>query len=122
MEAQEADAAREPYVPPPVRLLRQEEGRGETLLNRTEGGTRPFNDRPDPQSGGDPYAIIADTIMALNESVADVRDTLRLSCEYFTALQQETARARPVAREAAREGPREEPPVEIAPLRPGQGT
>ena len=118
VEAQEADAAREPYVPPPIRLLRQEEGRGETLRNRTEGGTRPFNDRPDPESGSGPYAILADTIMALNESVADVRDTLRLSCEYFTALQQETARARPVAREAAREEPREEPPLEIAPPRP----
>ena len=53
VEAQEADAIREPYVPPPVRLLRQEEKRGEALLNRMEKGTWPSNDRPDPNGGGE---------------------------------------------------------------------
>ena len=60
--ATEADAAREPSKLPPVRLLRQEEARGEALMNRMERGTWPSNGQPDSYDGGQtyPYEMLPD--------------------------------------------------------------
>ena len=94
--ATEAEAAREPSLLPPVRLLRQEEAGGEALMARMERGTWPANGQPDSCDGGQTFVVTADAIMALSDNMADVRDALRLSVEYFNTLRQEAPQMRPV--------------------------
>ena len=46
------------------------------------------------------FVVTADAIMALSDSMADVRDALRLSLEYFNTLRQEAPQMRPVPLES----------------------
>ena len=93
-----------------------------------ERGTWPANGQPDSYDGGQTYVVTADAIMALNDSMADVRDALRLSVEYFNTLRQETPQMRPVPlepyglpqmrpvpTEQCREEPRGPLPMDAAP-------
>ena len=98
--ATETKAAWEPSLLPPVRLLRQEEASGEALMARMGRGTWPANGQPDSCDGGQTFVVTTGAIMALSDSMADVRDALRLSLEYFNTLQQEAPQTRPVPLES----------------------
>ena len=52
--------------------------------------------------------------MALNESIADARNTLKLSCECVKTLQHEMTQTRPDERGPVREEPRRQPTMEVA--------
>ena len=110
----EPDAALGPDKPPPVRLLRQEEAAGKSLFRQLQKGTRPTSDGPDPKNGGKTFVVTADAVLALNESRAEVRDVLKLSCEYVKALQQETSWTQPDSTEAIGEVPKERPSMDVA--------
>ena len=98
--ATEAEAAWEPSLLPPARLLRQEEASGEALMARMGRGTWPANGQPDSYDGGQTFVVTAGAIMALSDSMADVRDALRLSLEYFNTLRPEAPQTRPVPLES----------------------
>ena len=55
--ATETEAAWEPSLLPPVRLLRQEEAGGEALMARMGRGTWPANGQPDSCDGGQTFVV-----------------------------------------------------------------
>ena len=103
-----------PGAPPPANLVRQEEGEGETLLRRMQRGTRPTKIGPEPSSGDETFVVTADAMLALNESLSDVRDVLKLSCEYFRNLRQEAAPTRPAPALVVGEESRTQPSMDVA--------
>ena len=113
-ETTKVDAILEPDRPPPAQLLRQEEAGGESLLRRMQRGTRPSNDGQDPVSGGKTFVVTADAILALNESISDVRDVLKLSCEYFKTVQWETTSTQPDPMELVGEERKKQSTMEVA--------
>ena len=109
-----------PGAPPPAKLVRQEEGEGETLLRRMQQGTRPTKIGPEPSSGGETFVVTADAMLALNESLSDVRDVLKLSCEYFRSLRQEATPARPAPALVFGGESRTQPSMDVAIPTPSQ--
>ena len=97
-----------------MRLLRQEEATSESLFRRLQRGTRPTSDGQDPNNGGKTFVVTADAVLALNESIAEVRDVLKLFCEYVKALQQETSWTPPDSTEVIGEVPKERPSMDVA--------
>ena len=98
--ATETEAAWEPSLLPPARLLRQEEASGEALMARMGRGTWPANGQPESYDGGKTFVVTAGAIRALSDSMADVRDALRLSLEYFSTMRAEAPQTRPAPLES----------------------
>ena len=107
LETIEPDAALGLDQLPPARLLRQEEATSESLFRRLQRGTRPSNDGQDPNNGGKTFVVTADAVLALNESIAEVRDMLKLSCEYVKALKLDST-------EIIGEVPKERPSMDVS--------